>query len=180
MSKPLPLRLATSNDIAPLNELITLSARVLSKGFYTDAQAEGAIQDIFGVDTQLIEDRTYFVVEAGPVLVGCGGWSRRKTLYGGDQMKAGPDPLLDPATEPARIRAFFVHPQWARKGIGGRIMEASEAAAREAGFNALELGATLPGVPLYLAYGFEERSRTEVPLSNGALLTVVKMRKTLK
>ena len=173
------VRPATLADIEALNNLIADSARELSKGFYSEEEAEGAITDIFGVDTQLIEDQTYLIVEIDDELVGCGGWSQRKTLFGGDQMKDEADPLLDPETEPARIRAFFVHPHWARRGIGGMLMRACEDAAREAGFKALELVATLPGEPLYLRYGFVEIRRYEVPMSNGVALPVVSMRKKL-
>jgi GNAT superfamily N-acetyltransferase len=118
------IRLATSADLPALSELIPLSVRGLSRGFYSDAQIESAIRHIFGPDTQLIADRTYFVAIVGGVVVGCGGWSRRRTLFGGDQMKTVDDPLLDPNAEPARIRAFFVHPDWARRGIGGAILDA--------------------------------------------------------
>jgi GNAT superfamily N-acetyltransferase len=118
------IRVATSADLPALSELIPLSVRGLSRGFYSDAQIESAIRHIFGPDTQLIADRTYFVAIVGGVVVGCGGWSRRRTLFGGDQMKTADDPLLDPNAEPARIRAFFVHPDWARRGIGGAILDA--------------------------------------------------------
>src|SRR5205085_5395002 len=116
---------------------------------------ESALVNVFGVDTQLIIDGTYYVAELDGRVVGGGGWSKRKTLYGGDQTKAAEDPLLDPETEPARIRAFFIHPDYARRGIGGRIIETCEQAAREAGFTSIELAATLPGEPLYKAFGYQ-------------------------
>ncbi|HKY05515.1 MAG TPA: GNAT family N-acetyltransferase, partial [Blastocatellia bacterium] len=142
------IRKATFEDIPVLRQLIPQSARALSAGYYTQQQIEGAIAHVFGVDTQLISDGTYFVVETEGRIVGCGGWSKRKTLFGGDQMKtAAQDSLLDPRKEPARIRAMFVDPQWARRGIGRRIMERCEQEAREAGFSELELAATLPGEP---------------------------------
>src|SRR5215813_7455138 len=128
------IRKGTFADIPQLERLIPESARRLSSGYYTPEQIEGAITHVFGVDSQLIIDETYFVAEIDGQLVGCGGWSKRKTLYGGDQMKRpGDDPLLDPKTEPARIRAFFVHPDWARRGIGGRIIAECETAALDAG-----------------------------------------------
>lgn len=169
------LRLATLEDLPRLGELISLSVRALSRGFYTAAQIESAAVHIAGPDTRLIADGTYFAAEIDGLLVGCGGWSRRRTLYGGDQMKAAEDPLLDPATEPARIRAFYVHPEWARRGIGSRILHACIDAAREAGFRELELIATLPGEPLYRAFGFQDRERFDAPLPEGLRLPVVRM-----
>ena len=153
----LTVRLARPDDLPALRELIPASVRALSQGYYTPAQIEGAIRHVFGTDTQLIADGTYYVAEAEGTVVGCGGWSRRRTLYGGDQMKAEADPLLDPATEAARIRAFFVHPDWARRGIASQIIDACVEAARDAGFQRLELMATLPGEPLYRAFGFTDR-----------------------
>ncbi len=159
--------------------LIPLSARALSKGFYTERQTESAIRFVFGPDRRLIEDGTYFVVEDGERLAGCGGWSRRRTLYGGDQMKSADDPLLDPATEAARIRAFFVHPDYARRGVGSMILDACLAAAREAGFRRMELAATLPGVPLYERYGFEARERIDAALPDGVVLPILRMERSL-
>jgi GNAT superfamily N-acetyltransferase len=127
MGTPEPeLRLATPADVPALRELIPRSVRALSRDHYSDAQIEGAIRHVFGPDTQLIADGTYFVVDAGAEIVACGGWSRRRTLFGGDQMKGAEDPLLDPAREAARIRAFFVAPEWARRGLASRLMEAVE------------------------------------------------------
>ncbi|MDZ4698518.1 MAG: GNAT family N-acetyltransferase [Rhodothermales bacterium] len=171
------IRLATFDDLPALRALIPESVRGLSRPFYSDTQIKQAIVQVFGVDTQLINDGTYFVAEIGGVIAGCGGWSRRRTLYGGDQMKAAEDPLLDPSGDAARIRAFFVHPTYARRGIGGAILRASEAAAREAGFLALELVATLPGEPLYRAFGFEAVERYEAVLPGGVMLPLVAMRK---
>lgn len=169
------IRLATPADLPALRELIPFSVRTLSQAHYSQAQIESAIQYVFGPDTQLMADGTYFVVQAEHTVVGCGGWSRRRTLYGGDQMKAGEDPLLDPATEAARIRAFFVHPAWARRGIGSAILEACFSAAREAGFQRLELMATLPGVPLYRAFGFEVAEPVETLLPDGVSVPFVRM-----
>src|ERR1700687_3406500 len=142
------IRQATMADVSALRELIPLSARALSRGYYAGPLVESAILHVFGPDTHLIADATYFVAHEDETLVGCGGWSRRGTLYGGDQMRAQEDPLLDPTTEPARIRAFFVHPAFARRGIGSQILRACMDAARAAGFRRLALAATLPGVPL--------------------------------
>lgn len=158
-----------------LRALIGESVRGLSVGYYTPAQAESALVHVFGPDTQLIADRTYYVVESDQTLVAAGGWSRRDTHYGGDQMKTGEDPTLDPATEPARIRAFFVHPAWARRGLGRLMFEHCRDAARAAGFRTLTLVATLPGVPLYEALGFVPGERFVVPMPDGVELPVVRM-----
>ncbi len=173
------IRAATMEDIPVLQKLIPESARKLSDGYYTPQQIESAIKYIFGVDTQLILDRTYYVVEFGHQIVGCGGWSKRKTLYGGDQMKAEKDPLLDPEKDAGRIRAFFIHPDWARKGIGRRIIQACEAAAKADGFTKMELGATVPGEPLYAALGYEVTDRFEIPMADGITLPCAHMRKEL-
>lgn len=173
------IRLATAEDLPALRELIPLSARELSRGFYSPEQIESAIHFVFGPDSRLIEDRTYFVAETDGGLIACGGWSRRRTLYGGDQMKAEADPPLDPSTEAARIRAFFVHPAFARRGLGAAILRACMDAARAAGFRRLELAATLPGVPLYEAFGFEARERLDAPLPNGVLLPIIRMERGL-
>jgi GNAT superfamily N-acetyltransferase len=173
------LRLAEPGDVAELQALIARSARGLSIGYYSPAQTEAAVRYVFGVDSQLIADRTYFVIEEDAQLVACGGWSRRRTLFGGDQAKAGPDPLLDPATEPARIRAFFVDPRRTRRGLGRQLMRACIGAARAAGFGALELVSTLPGEPLYVATGFSVIERFDLALPGNVLLPVTKMRLAL-
>ncbi len=169
------LRLATLDDLPALHALIPASVRGLSQGWYTPQQIESAIRHVFGPDTQLIADGTYFAAEAEGRIVGCGGWSRRRTLYGGDQMKDAEDPLLDPATEAAKIRAFFVHPDRARQGIASMIMEACRAAAGAAGFGRMELMATLPGEPLYRAFGFQARERVETTLPDGVHVPFVRM-----
>ncbi len=174
---PLTTRLATLKDVPQLNELITLSVRGLSTEYYTPNQIESAIKYIFGIDTQLIIDGTYYIAEKDGVLVGCGGWSKRNTLYGGDQHKDIEDPLLNPATDAARIRAFFVHPNYARQGIGRFIMNVCEEAAKTNGFTTFELGATLPGVPLYEVMGYHAIERIDAPLADGEILGIVKMKK---
>ena len=174
------IRVATMEDIPALQKLIPESARGLSQGYYTRQQIESAIKYIFGVDTQLIADETYYIAEAEGHVVGCGGWSKRKTLYGGDQMKAEQDPLLDPKEDAGRIRAFFIHPDWARKGIGRRIIEACEKAAKADGFTRMELGATLPGEPLYAAMGYEVTDRFDIPMGDGTTLPCAHMKKELR
>lgn len=174
------LRLATFADVQRLRGLIDASVRGLSAGYYTSAQIESALKHVFGPDTRLIEDGTYFVIESDSgELIAAGGWSRRRTLYGGDQMKGADDPLLDPATEPARVRAFYVHPDWSRRGLARRLFERCAADATAAGFRALELMATLPGEPLYRALGFVPVERTEAELPDGEKLQLVRMSRSL-
>src|SRR5688572_31001 len=170
------LRTAQHTDIPALQDLISRSGRVLSIGYYSPSQADAITRHVFGVDTQLIDDQTYFVIEHDGRIVACGGWSKRRTLFGGDQAKVGADPLLDPTREPARIRAFFVHPSMARQGLGRQLITACIAAARQAGFSALELVATLPGEPLYLASGFAVLERFDLDLPGGILVPVSRMR----
>lgn len=173
------IRLATMDDAPALRELIPESARELSKGYYTPQQTESMIKYVIGLDTQLILDRTYYTAEADGQVVGCGGWSKRKTLYGGDQMKAEADPLLDPRVDAGHIRAFFIHPSWARKGIGRRIIQECETAAKAEGFTRMELGATLPGEPLYAAMGYEVTDRIEIPTPDGIPIPCALMKKQL-
>jgi GNAT superfamily N-acetyltransferase len=176
------LRLAGESDFAAIAELIPLSVRVLQTGYYSPAQMEGALGSVFGVDRQLIRDKTYFVAEApqANAVIGCGGWSRRRTLFGSDTHRTNRDDAeLDPAREPARIRAFFVHPEWARRGIAAAILKECEAAMRAAGFRSVELAATLPGVPFYAAFGYVAGEKSEVPLPNGLRLAVVRMAKAI-
>ncbi len=175
----LPFRLARLDDVPALQGLIARSARGLSEPFYTSAQAEAAIRHVFGVDTQLIRDATYYLAECEKTPLACGGWSRRRTLYGGDQAKSGPDPPLDPAREPARLRAFFVDPSAARQGLGRTLVEICAAAARASGFRAIELAATLPGVPLYRATGFTDVESLELDLPGGVRLPIIRMRREL-
>ncbi|WP_046246614.1 GNAT family N-acetyltransferase [Hymenobacter terrenus] len=172
-------RTAVLDDVPALNQLIEQSVRHLSVGYYTPSQIDSSLRYVFGVDTQLIEDGTYYVAEADGSMVGCGGWSKRNTLYGGDQIKETEDPLLNPEHEPGRIRAFFVHPQWARRGIGRTIIEVCETAARRAGFRRLELASTLPGHPLYSQLGYETSEHFTLDFPDGEQLPLIRMHKTL-
>ena len=173
------LRPARRADVPAIASLIARSVHGLQAGDYDAAQREGALGSVFGVDRQLIADGTYFVVEAQSGLAGCGGWSRRATLYGSDDATVRDASLLRPGIDAARIRAFFVDPAFARQGIGSRLMRASEAAARAEGFPALELMATLTGVALYRAHGFVAVEPGEALLANGAVMPMVRMRKAL-
>jgi GNAT superfamily N-acetyltransferase len=182
------LRLATEEDIPALHALIEASVRGLQAGDYTQTQIEGALGTVLGLDTQLIRDKTYFVAEIADTapapaqnatlrkpLAGCGGWSKRKTLFGADH---GPDrepDLLDPAIDAAKVRAIFVHPDFTRRGLGSLILARVEAEAAAAGFKRHEMGSTLTGVPLYRLKGYVEVGRIDVPLHNGEALPVVKM-----
>jgi GNAT superfamily N-acetyltransferase len=162
-----------------IKQLIAESARHLSRQHYDDTQIEGAIATVFGVDTDLIEDGTYLVAEESGTLVGCGGWSRRKTLFGGDQYSSRDKSYLDPVSEPAKIRAFFIHPDHARKGIARAILTRCEEEARAHGFKALELMATLPGIEFYKSCGFSEQGNFDLDLTDGVKLELVPMRKDL-
>ena len=176
----LTLRLATTGDVPALRELIAASARGLSARFYTPEQVEAAVTHVFGVDSQLIADGTYYVIDTPEGPAAAGGWSARRTLYGGDQRKDAEDPRLDPATEPARIRAFFVHPRWARRGLARQLYAACASAARAAGFRHFELMATLPGEPLYAALGFGVEERVTVTLPGDVALPLARMRRTIE
>jgi GNAT superfamily N-acetyltransferase len=180
--QPFTLRRATQDDIPALDALIEASVRGLQADDYTQAQIEGALGTVLGLDTQLIRDGTYFVAEAGgppekQPLAGCGGWSKRNTLFGADRGPGREPELLDPAMDAAKVRAIFVHPEFARRGLGTQILARVEAEARAAGFTRYEMGSTLTGVPLYLLKGYVEVGRIAVPLSNGEALPVVKMMK---
>lgn len=174
------VRLALEEDIPALEQLIRLSVRGLQHSHYSEVQMEGALGSVFGVDRQLIDDRTYFVVEHGAGLLACGGWSKRKTLFGSDQHHPiRDDAELDPATDAARIRAFFVHPKFARRGLGRAILDACETAIRTAGFKRIELASTLPGETFYRTCGYISGDREDVPLPNGLTLGIVRMTKRL-
>lgn len=191
------MRKATLADIPVLQGLIAVSVRELQAEDYTREQMEGALDSVFGVDSQLIEDGTYLVAEVCAaeqrrepgertgeanaetewVIAGCGGWSKRKTLFGGDRWASREDTLLNPKQDAAKIRAFFVHPRWARQGVGSKILEACEDAADAAGFTRYEMGATLTGAKLFRARGYVPLEKIDVPLKNGQTLPVIRMAK---
>jgi GNAT superfamily N-acetyltransferase len=173
------VRAARPDDIPAMEALIARSGIELSEGFYTKEQAAAVTEHVFGVDTQLVADQTYFLIEQDGKLVACGGWSKRSTLFGADRAKKGPDPLLDPATEPARIRAFFVDPGAARQGLGRLLLQHCTDAAAAGGFRVLELAATMPGVPLYLACGFEVVEPFEITLPGPIQVPLARMRRQL-
>lgn len=166
-------------DLPVLTSLIERSALALSVGFYTQQQTESVTREVFGVDSQLVADGTYYAIEADGVIVACGGWGKRSTSFGGDQAKSAPERLLDPATEAARIRAFFVDPAWARRGLGSMLMTHCAAQAAAAGFSTLELVSTMPGEPLYLALGFVEVERFDLLLRQGIRVPVARMRRAV-
>ena len=174
------VRPATASDVPALERLIPTSARVLSRGYYSEQQTQAAIRYVFGVDSQLIADGTYYVAVASDEIVGCGGWSWRRTLYGSDQRPMGAGALLDPVEDAARIRAFFVASDHARQGIGGLILMACEEAAAANGFSGLELMSTLPGVPFYRKFGFHEVERVVDTLPDGTTIEFVRMTRGLQ
>jgi GNAT superfamily N-acetyltransferase len=173
------IRPARFADVELLNTLIAQSASELSRGYYTAAETDSLRRYVFGVDSQLLDDGTYYVIERQGVIVACGGWSARRTLFGGDQAKGDLDPRLDPATDAARIRAFFVHPSVARQGLGRRLLAHCEAAAAAAGFGQLELMATLPGEPFYRTAGYQSLERITHTLPDGKRVQFVRMGRTL-
>ena len=168
-------RRAVTADIPALMELMDAAIAELQRGFLDDAQIESS-RAIMGIDTQLVEDGTYFVVESGVELAGCGGWSRRATLYGGNRTPGRDAKLLDPVTEPARVRAMYTSPAYARRGVGRLILTLCERAAAAEGFTRLELMSTLSGEPLYTAYGFRPLERLE-DSTGGAAVPIVRMTK---
>jgi GNAT superfamily N-acetyltransferase len=170
-------RPATRADLAALAPVVEAAIGELQKGFLSPAQIASS-RAIMGIDTQLVDDGTYFVVEAGDRIAGCGGWSRRATLYGGDHSAGRDAALLDPATEPAKVRAMYTHPDFARRGVGRLILRRCEEAARSEGFRTLDLMGTMAGRPLYEAAGFrvvEELSDA----SGGVAVPLVRMRKAI-
>jgi len=184
LSPAFSVRLAKQTDIPILHALIESSVRVLQANDYTPAQIEGALGTVLGLDTQLLADQTYFVAETTDTsgtktIVACGGWSKRKTLFGSDHAALREPDLLDPAADAAKIRAFFVHPDWARRGLGTLLLETCENAAKAAGFSRFEMGSTLTGVPLYKLRGYHVIKPIEVPLPNGESLPVVRMAKSV-
>ena len=168
-------RLAVPADVPAIEMLMRSSILELFPRFYDERQTASAARYVGDPDVTLIEDGTYLVHEADGEIVACGGWSRRDKLYTGSGDADGDARLLDPATEPARVRAMFVRADWTRRGIGRAILVACEDAARAEGFTMLALMATLPGEPLYRAYGFREVSREDVVLPDGVTLAGVAM-----
>jgi GNAT superfamily N-acetyltransferase len=173
------LRIATTADAAAVNALMKASATALFPRFYDERQSKSAVRYVAEIDPLLLADGTYFVLEADSEPVACGGWSRRDRLYTGSGDADGDARPLDPATEPARVRAMFVRADWTRRGLGRRILEECEAAARREGFRTLSLMATLPGLPLYLAYGFERLKDVEVTMPDGVAIPCATMRKPI-
>lgn len=173
------VRRATEADVPALHALIEASVRGLQANDYTAAEIEGALGHALGLDSQLVVDGTYFVAEVSGEMVASGGWSYRATLFGSDGMSGRGPENLDPATDAAKIRAIFVHPGWARKGLGTLLLGHCEEQARAAGFTRMEMGSTLTGVPLYRLRGYEERERMAIPLPNGEALPVIRMTKRL-
>lgn len=175
------LRYAAFNDQPEIEKLIAESVRGLSKDVYNEQQIEHSIKTVFGVDTELISDKTYFVAETiDGKIAGCGGWSKRKTLYGASVYSHSRDSeLLNPEVDPAKIRAFFIHPDFARQGIGTAILGKCENEAKSHGFTSAEMMATLPGVKLYKVRGYEGDEKVEVPLDDNLNIICVKMRKNL-
>ncbi|MFT5311983.1 MAG: GNAT superfamily N-acetyltransferase [Paraglaciecola sp.] len=175
-------RLASPGDVSELIELMRLSIIENMKPFLCPAEVEAA-QETMGLDQTLIEDQSYFIIETvehgNTIMVGCGGWGKRRTLYGGDHTPGRDDSYSDPAVEAARIRAMYTHPSWIRCGVGSYLLDVSEALARDAGFKKIELGATLPGEPFYLARGYKEVARETNVAANGANNVVITMKKAL-
>jgi GNAT superfamily N-acetyltransferase len=184
MPSSFKIRAALPADVPVLRRLIDSSVRRLQSRDYTPTQIDSALRTVFGVDSQLIDDGTYLLVETvpeasdgeqHPVIVACGGWSKRKTLYGGDRWHDRQDDLLDPAHDAAKIRAFFIHPDWARQGIGTLLLDACEAAARAAGFTRFEMGATLTGAKLFQKRGYVAVERMNIPLEGDTTLPIIHM-----
>ena len=173
----LVLRLASAADQDAIDKLMKQSTRALFPAFYDERQTASSIVHVAHVDPLLIDDGTYFVIETGGEIIACGGWSKRDKLYTGSADQEGRARLLDPVTEPARVRAMFVRGDWTRRGLGTQILEACEAAARDAGFRTLALVATLPGLQLYKRYGFRELGGPAVDLPDGVTIDCVAMEK---
>jgi GNAT superfamily N-acetyltransferase len=173
------LRPAATADLGALRALIDASVRTLGVGLYSPAEIDASLVHVFGVDTQLISDGTYYLIEETGAIAAAGGWSYRKTLFGGDQAKEGVDERLDPKTDPARIRAFFVHPDHTRRGLARQLFERCASEARAAGFRRLALASTLPGLPLYEALGFGRYHPIDVPMPGALTLRCVHMERAL-
>jgi GNAT superfamily N-acetyltransferase len=173
------IRLATMDDISTLNNLINISARSLGQNDYSPEELEGAITHVFGVDSELVEDQTYYVIESQGVLMACGGWSRRKTLFGGNQFSGRESGYLDPKQEAAKIRAFFVHPDYARQGLGKKLLAYCETQAMAYGYSKIEMMATLTGVKLYETQGYLSMGQEQYLLPNGLNFRFVRMTKNI-
>jgi len=178
MSFPFTHRLAQPNDIPALKILMDAAIGELQRGFLAPDEIE-ASRFVMGLDTQLIEDGTYFVVECEGHIAGSGGWSRRVTLFGGSHSVGRDAALLDPTRDPARVRAMYTSPAFARRGVGRIILGLSEAAARAEGFRRVELAATLSGEPLYLACGYRPIERFLSDTPSGVQVPLIRMGKTL-
>jgi GNAT superfamily N-acetyltransferase len=176
MATPM-LRPASLDDAPAIDELMKVSTRDIFPRFYDAKQTESSVRFIASVDRALLEDGTYFVIEADGELVACGGWSRRDKLYTGSGDAAGDARLLDPAREPARVRAMFTRSDWTRRGLGRQILEACEAAAKAEGFRTLALMSTMPGVPLYEHFGFEVVEHVLIPMPDGTTIAGASMTK---
>ncbi len=172
------LRIATREDIPAIEGLMAASMAALLPKFLDQKQVERS-SETMGVDTLLVDDGTYFLVYIDDALAGCGGWSRRRTLYGGNHTTGRDDALADPATEPAKIRAMYTHPDFTRRGIGRFLLEAGENAARTEGFKTMEMGSTAPGRPLYEACGYEFVEDLSQPSEDGTIVPILRMRKAL-
>ena len=179
MTQVAVLRVATLADADRIETLMKESAAAIFPRWYGEREAASAVEHVAVVDRLLLEDGTYFVLEAGGEVVACGGWSRRDRLYTGSGDGADDARLLDPAAEPARVRAMFVRDDWTRRGLGRRIIDACEEAAQREGFSRMALSATLPGVPLYQACGFEPLEEVDTVLVDGVRLRCVTMEKPI-
>jgi GNAT superfamily N-acetyltransferase len=173
------LRIAEAQEIPELNQLIIASSEALSAGYYNTKEINGLNQYVFGVDSELVADKTYFVIERDNIKIACGGWSKRATLYGGDQCQDRQSGFLDPANQAAKIRAFFIHPDYARQGLATMLMRHCENEARAHGFKNIELMSTLPGVPFYAKHGFVGDELVNYPLPNGVVIKLKPMIKAL-
>jgi GNAT superfamily N-acetyltransferase len=171
-------RLARREDVPQLKDLMTSSIRELQKGFLSPEQVEASF-DVMGLDTQLIDDGTYFIVEEEDIIAGCGGWSRRATLFGGDHSAGRSATLLDPAKDAARVRAMYTNPSFARRGVGRLILDLCESAAATEGFTRVELAGTMAGVPLYRACGYRDIEAFEADTRAGVRIPLIRMGKVI-
>lgn len=173
------VRAAHLNEINTLNKLIHASARTLSQADYSMQDIEDLIHFVFGVDSELIFDQTYLVIEKEGVYVACGGWSKRRTLFGSDICEARESGYLDPSKDAAKIRAFFVHPDFSRQGLAKRLLDQCEKAAKKSGFTKMELMSTLPGIKFYQSQGYKGQDKIDYSLPNGRVVKFLPMSKTL-